>query len=594
MHWNYLVLIICLFLAVITVIKEYRRGNKQRLGLRVAASLIGIAALGAIALPITYRTEANQPANEAVLLTPGFNDDSLNKFKNDALYTIDAAINTHYPKAKLITPDQVKTSVPAIVRLHILGYGLTKEELNLLGDVPVIFHPALYPDGIVSVSWSEKLKQGQPFVVQGKFNHTNTRQLRLILKELNTSVDSMTIERRGNINFEFSSLPKSTGRLADHLLVIAGHDTLENEGLPLMVESFQPLKILVLAASPDFENKFLRNWLAANGFAIAVRSSISKDKISMQFVNMEQLPIAHLSAPVLDKFDVLIADLSVLKSLSGTEAAVLKQQVNQNGLGLIIRADTILKTATLLQSDFTIYKETSNDQKALSLRLLGGKAFSKNSGAGQLFINYKEGMQSLLSDAQNRVLAGVNLLGSGKIVCITLDNTYTWMLSGNKNDYSAFWSLLIGKAAKVIPQPENWTIATPFPAINMPVTVQVETAAPPGQILMDNESASPKQNGELPFQWQSSWWPAQAGWHALQHRGGPAAWIYIYNATDWAAIKAVNKILDTKQYVSGIPLAGVTKQIHRKVKIPVPKVYFYMLLLICCTFLWAEGKIPPK
>ena len=125
-----------------------------------------------------------------------------------------------------------------------------------------------------------------------------------------------------------------------------------------------------------------------------------------------------------------------------------------------------------------------------------------------------------------------------------------------------------------------------------PATLQLETAQQPGQLIVDNESTSPVQNEMLPFQWQSTFWADKTGWLSIHHTGGPAAWLYFYNPADWATIKAVRTIAATKKYALDTKTSDVTKQIQHKVKILMPKVYFYMLLLLCCTFLWVEGKLP--
>ena len=594
MLWNYVVIISCICLTVFALIKEYLRADKQRLALRITASVVGIAALAAIALPISYQSETTDPVNEAVLLTPGFSKDSLSKFKNDTIYTTDEAINKQHPKTEFITIDQLKKVSPAIARLHILGYGLAKDELKQLDSLPATFHPANTPTGIVLANWSQKIGQGQHFTVQGKINNPANSQIRLILKELNTSVDSATINQSGNIDFELNSLPKSSGRLTDHLLVLSGHDTIANEPLPFIVNPVTPSKILVLASAPDFENKFLKNWLTTQGYSVAVRSAASKDKFTSEFVNIEKLPLEKLSTSTLEKFDVVIADVSSLQALSGTETGLLKQQVNQNGLGLIIRADTILKNPSSLQNNFPVYKAAAKEQKGTGIQLQGEKNPLKTQASNQLFISNKDEIQNLATDGQNHILAGIALAGTGKIICTTLDNTYNWMLAGNKDDYTSFWSLLIGNATKPVLEPESWATITPIPTVNSPVIVQLETAAQPGQILMDGENASPKQNSQLPFQWQSTWWVKQPGWHAIQHSGGTSGWIYIYNTTDWTTMRAANKISETKKYISGLLPTAVTKQIQRKVEIEVPKLYFYILLLLCCTFLWVEGKMPAK
>jgi hypothetical protein len=165
------------------------------------------------------------------------------------------------------------------------------------------------------------------------------------------------------------------------------------------------------------------------------------------------------------------------------------------------------------------------------------------------------------------------------------------MLAGNKTDYENFWSLLIGKAAKTIAQTENWSVVTPFPTVNAPVTLKLETGQQPGKILVDNARLSPIESADLPFQWQSTWWPASPGWHSVQQTGGLPTGVYVYGVADWTSVKAASRISATKRYEASTRFSNVTKQIHLKTKIMVPKGYFYLLLLICASFLWAEAKM---
>jgi hypothetical protein len=594
MNWTCLVIVICIILAVFTVIMEYRRINRQRLWLRITALLISIASIGALTLPVSYWGQTKLGTNEAVLITTGYNKDSLNEFKTDTLFTTDSIINAQNPKMRLVTIDQLQNVMPAISRLHVLGFGLTEDELKQLDSIPIVFHQALYPQGITSISWTEKIKQGQRCVIQGTFNNATHSQVKLVLSGLNTSVDSLLVGPMVSTSFELIDLPKIEGKIVDRLLVISGKDTLENEEIPIVVSPVRPLKVLVLSGAPNFENKFLKNWLADNGFAVAVRSAISKNKFSTEYINIEQLPINQLTPQVLDKFDVLISDLSVLNALSNNENASVKNQVAKKSMGLIVRVDTVFKTTSWFQSGITFYKRTSADQQASPLSFLDEKNASKILSNGQLFIGNSDNMQTLVTDGKHRELASTGIMGTGKIVLTTISDSYSWMLAGNKNDYSAFWSLLIRKAAKPDPQLENWKTVNNIPILNAPAILSVETASPPEAILIDGFSTTPLQNMELPFQWQNTWWPVKTGWQSVKGAHGVIDWIYVYKTGDWATIKAVKKTIDTKKYESVITLHSVTKQIHQKVKIPLPKIYFYTLLLFCCTFLWFEGKIQTK
>lgn len=592
-YWNDIVLIVCALLAIFACWKEFTRENKLRFVWRIVASLVAVIMLAAIALPVSYPgTSRLAVKNAAVLLTPGMDKDSLSDFKNDSLFTTDAAIQKEYPGAKLVTADELNAVSPKIGQLHILGFGLSADQLKRLDSLPVIFHPASAPSGVSAISWTGKLKQGEPVRVQGKFSNTGTNVVRVILKGLNTTVDSIFIPAKKETVFDLKDIPKNTGRSVYRLVALTGHDTLANDPLPVNIDPVTPLKILILSASPGFEDRFLKNWLSENGFAVAARAAISKDKFNSSYVNMPQTPLDHLTPALLDKFDVLIGDLSVLKSLSGAEASALKQHVTEKGLGLIVNADTTTKTSSWLQADFPLQKLTVKDQKPVSLLLAGKKTAAITFNAEQLLIGFREGTQVLVSNEQNQELVVTTIAGAGKLVFNTLNDTYSWMLAGNKKDYSALWSLLISKAVKPAMQAEDWTTASAIPVVDQPVTIQIETAVMSGMILADNTPVSPAQGPELPFQWRGTFWPTTAGWYPVKKADGVSNWLYVYGKNDWKTLTALKTIADTRQYATDhAPINDVTKQIHQKENIPAPKIYFYILLLAACTFLWVESKL---
>lgn len=589
MNWTGIVLILCCLAAVFAVWKEYKRAEKAHLILRTTACVLAITALGCIALPVRYAKDVTlQDDNSAVLLTAGFAPDSLTNYKNGKLFTADAAIEKRYPGAKLIRLEELKNDSPALTKVHVFGYGLTETELEQLAHLPVVFHPAPAPAGITVASWNQKLKAGETLRVQGRYKNDRSKPVKLILKGLNTQLDTATIPAKTDTVFELNGVPKNQGRAVYHLQATAGTDTLASENLPIQIDPVRPLKILMLSASPDFETRFLKNWLSENGFSVAVRSAISKDKFSSAYVNMQPLKIDRLNDGLLDKFDLVIGDPSVLHP----ESALLNRQVTKKGLGIIIRADSSSRAASWLQNDFPVEKINVKDAPSVSLFIQGKKGRSAGLKIDPAFISYKAGTQPLAVDAQSHILASSSLAGAGRLVSTTVNNTLGWALAGNKDDYSAFWSLLISKAARKTPDNENWSLGSPLPAVNEPVRLQLESSSRPGLIKDGNSMVvAPAENPLMPFEWVNEYWPSAAGWHAVKQNNGQPAWWYAYQENEWQGVKAFKKIADTRKYVSDNHIFNsVTKPIHQKLRIEVPKIYFYLLALAACVFLWVEGK----
>ncbi|MDO3625033.1 hypothetical protein [Mucilaginibacter sp. BT774] len=587
MSWTVIVLIICCLLAAFAVWKEVGRPKKVHLALRIIASILAAAAFACIILPISYDREIYvSDDHAAVLLTPGFNPDSLNNDKRDQLFTTDKSVQKSYPQAKLIRLDELNTDSPAFSKVHLFGYGLNNEELTQLNHLPVVFHPLSVPSGISQVNWNQKLKSGERLTVQGSYNNTGSKTVKLILRGLSTQLDTAIIPAKSNKQFELTTVPKSEGRVVYHLLTITGTDTLENENLPVEIDPVQPLKILILSASPDFETKFLKNWLAEHGYEVAVRSTISKDKFSSEYANMQAVKLEHLNAGMLEQFDVVIGDLSVLK----TEGA-LKSEVTQKGLGVIIRADTLSKGSSWLQTNFPREKLPVKNLSPVALSIRGRKNRSAPLKTEQTFIREMTATQSLVSDAQNHSVVSSSMAGSGHLVFTAVANSYNWMLAGDKDDYAAFWSLLIKNAARKVPVSESWSVAE-FPTVSEPIDLQLQSGQIPGKIIADSAVIAPVQNPDVPFEWSNKYWPITTGWHSIKQNNGQPQWYYVYGRYDWEPAKAAEKLAATRHYTETYPAnSSVTKQIHEKMRIEVPKIYFYLLLLVACVYLWAEGKL---
>lgn len=580
--WTYIVWGLCIFMAVLFAWLEYRRANKRFLLLRIVAAIIAVAALACIILPIRYSSTVTKTGgHNTILLTEGFDADSLPSGVDTATVTRDASIKKAYPKVKLINGlDELNKTAP----LHIYGNGLSNDELAQLDSLPVTFHAAKSVAGVNNISWNNQLKAGEALHVQGIYNNTSAQKIKLVLTGLNTGLDSITLQPNAQTPFELSAIPKATGKMAFALKA----DTTMQGSLPVQVEPVKPLKVLMLSASPDFESKFLKNWLSENGYSVALRSAISKGKYNSEYINISQFNLDKLSAQMLAQFDVVIGDLSVLSTLSGAESDVLKQAVADKGMGLIVRADSAGKTSWL-QKQFPVDRPSGKEPAAASLIINGNKSGSGKLAYGSAYIVYRDGTQPLVK-TKEQILAGSTLYGSGKLVFTTLNNTFSWMLGGNKQDYTALWSALINKAARKNDEVKNEIQFSSLPVIHEPVTIRVSQGNS-SAIGINNELTAPAQNPDVPFEWAVAYEPSSAGWQNIKQGDKLSNW-FAYDENNWKTLRSAEKVAATKKYADTHPNSQiVTKQIQQKVWIEVPMLYFYILLLAACTFLWIETKL---
>ena len=282
---NSYIIILTLVLLGFLLLKEIQRKNKANLMLRIAASCLAGIALIFIAIPITYQKKADaKDENTAVLITEGFHKDSLKNFKNIPAFTTNSVVANANRSVKLVPDLEGLLALnQQFSKFHVLGYGLEAQELELIRDKNLVFHPSTLPSGLQSIHWNKTIKSGEQLVLSGNYLNSSNKPVKLILNGLGTNLDSLNIPAGKSENFQLKTIPKHLDKAVYTLIGITEKDSILNEKIPVFVESQASLKVLILSSSPDFENKFLKNWLFENQYAIAVRSAISKNKFRTEF-----------------------------------------------------------------------------------------------------------------------------------------------------------------------------------------------------------------------------------------------------------------------------------------------------------------------
>jgi hypothetical protein len=276
--------------------------------------------------------------------------------------------------------------------------------------------------------------------------------------------------------FELTTTPAVAGKAVYGIIVVAGVDTLDREEVPVEVSDGKPLKVLVLANSPDFENTFLMNWLGREGDAVASKVAVSKGKYAFSFVNMERQSLERL-----DWFDLVIADSSEV-------TPVLWRQVEEKGLGLLIRVDSSVRIS-------------------------------------------RPGMRVLERDSAGRVVVGCLLAGAGKVIYSASNTSYRQWLAGRKEDYAAYWTMLLRQAARSGEPEDEWNWRPRLAKVGEPVDLELATGRdmPQGIVGGDNRVAVYLgEDAAFPWRWRGNYWPVSTGWQELRVPGGDTAWGYVW------------------------------------------------------------------
>ncbi len=420
-------------------------------------------------------------------------------------------------------------------------------EVKALPAPVAVLQPGTLPKGMVAVDWQRRLMKGEKLEVQG---HWSGLRAKLLLMGLGGVMDS-TVTDGG---FSLGTVPAQIGNAVYQLVAVSGADTLEREDIPVQVETGKPLKVLILAGAPGFENTFFMNWLASDGQQVANRTEVSRNNYQSSFANMLSRSLDVLTPALLDGFDVVVADSSALPAAGSPGGAALRRQVEEKGLGLIIRVDS---------------------------------AGMKGVGWG------KEGLRVLTRDSSMRAAVDGRLYGSGKVVFTMLNATYVRMMAGQRQAYAAYWSTLLRRVSRETGPGEEWQWVPELPRVGEPVTVRVRTgAAAPVQGLVSEESGSTvnvylAQGAVLPFEWRGTYWPTAVGWQMLHTLQGDTTWAYVWPGAAWTALYGQRRLQEAsahrgKEAQTGLPLREA---------VPIPTYWFYILFLLSVLFLWVERKM---
>ncbi|WP_316827828.1 hypothetical protein [Pedobacter miscanthi] len=591
MEFKYTAILVATLLLGFLLYKEIKRSNKARLFWRILANIIAITCFVLLIVPIKYKTHLQIQSDEIILLTEGTHPDSVShlKGKKYALPSVDLK-NIRATTVSALSYF-LKTN-PDIRKLNIYGYGLHATELEKLKGYQIKFHPSANPGGIIEANWQGKLKTSDEFTVQGTYQNTSNKSVKLLLKGLGKAVDSTTIGAKSDKAFSFKTTPKQSGKAIYQLIALQQNDTLAKEPVPVKVGDQAPMKVLILASFPDFEYKFLKNWLYENQYPLAFRSQISKNKHASDFLNIDSLNLNQISASTLKKFGILIIDEEELAAISPAERTLINVAVN-NGMGLLIRVSG-LKALTTLSSRFNRFESPVLKDKSLNLSLAEDHFKFKPLPIEQaLFLKSGEHDQSIIADVSGKTLVNSSISGSGKILVSTLSSTYNWLLSGQKTDYATYWSKLLANAARKRNEVLAVNIIPQFPTANQKVRIitdLAESGKVPG-LKMDGVTWSPRQNMELPFQWDAFCWPQEAGWTNLQVNQNTES-VYIYEKTDWQTLKNQQTLNSMHWFLKNLDTAkNKVKLKDLVIEEEISNWFFFAGFLLAAAFLWSEARI---
>lgn len=500
-------------LGAILVALEFRRHDPRNLALRVVAVSLAVICLAVLLQPpsVSVRSTAG---GVVVLLTEG-SDPPTRRHLSDSL--AGAPVLT-WPDS-VADLDALRRRFPGLRTLVLAGWGLRASMLSSHHDVELLRRAAPLPAGFEWLDWTREVTLGDPVWVRARLKPG--REPRLVRFQGPDGVrDSLPVARDSAGPVVFRTTPAAVG-VASLVIEVDGSRA---ESLAVVVRPNRPPRVLVLEGSPAFETSFLRRWLAGQGASMAIRTTISRGRDRVERVNLPPLPLRPLNPALLDRFDVVLLDGTVLATLGKAERAALAAAVEIGGMGLLVAPDTLARK----DPDFFPFRVTpTGDLEDRLVRPLWPGRNDRSATpvpAGAESIDPAPTLLPLMRDPVGRILAGTIRHGAGRVGTSVVQAPSRWLLEEEPAPFAGYWSTLLRTVARR--HGDQWSIGADGPVIpGLPVSLILESDDSLPQATVTSPAGTLDTLGLVQDltnsgRWWGRYWPAVPGVYTVTNRGG--------------------------------------------------------------------------
>jgi hypothetical protein len=591
----YGLLAFCLLLGIGLLALAWQRPRQRQRLLRMLAGAVAAGALWLTAFPPLRHMPATRA--EAILLTEGYAPDTLRQLLRQL-----GAGTPVWAFGEVETPAKAKplTSLltlaeqrPALSRLHLLGQGLPAAELPSLGSLPLRLHPGAPLAGFRTAFWPAKLALGEALRLEGTVVAPPSKAAAwVILRAAGTERDSVQLPT-GSGPFRLRYQPKTAGLATYELLLRRPGQPLLAEPVPVEITMPALPAVLLLTATPSFEFKFLKNYLAEAHYPVALRTSVSRGLVQTDFVNQPALALDRLTPALLSHYEVVIADAATLTALTTTETQALQSAIGAGRLGLITLAEAApLPRAAPARADFTVRPRPAAPGTMPALAWPDAPGEARAPLPAQLQPNAN--LRTLVT-GPNRVLAAASRrVGLGFAVVSTVPETFRWTLQGHMPVYASFWNQLLTAAVPPAPVVATWRTGTRWPRPAQPLTLHLAGTLPTAPPTVAALAGGPsfrlalRQDTRLPEWSTAQFWPGTAGWHQVRGPERATHNFYVYPTTAWLGPELTERQQAAAQRITTSAASHVAQVTITE---PWPAGWFFGLFLLAAGYLWLEEKL---
>lgn len=544
----------------------------RRRGWRHAATWLQLPA--AVLLYLTlFPPSAPVAADALTVITPGADERALRRLPRFA--AVVALPEAQAPETVERVPD-LATALrrrPGVGRLRIVGNGLSPR------DLPAALGLAIEPGeaplrGIVELHAAARAPVGSRWQVAGR--SAGTAVARLALHDpAGALVDSIAPGLGGD--FRLAAILRGSGPLRFELRALdSAGAVIDHVSVPVEAQPGDRLRLLLRAATPDPETKYLRRWAADAQLPLASLIGLSE---GMQLREGD----AALTPERLARVDLAIIDERAWLSLQATERDALIGAVDQ-GMGLLLRVTGPMPGT--VASDWAALGFATRDLPQapnVTLDTIAGTRERDPFTLAPVAIEADDAPH--LGDADGGAVLGLwREHGAGRIGIWRLLDGYRMSLRGDPARFGTLWSGVVGRLGRARAQPPE----PPIPRdawlgersvlCELPSIARVRpTEAQPVPLLVGSDGCA-------------AYWPTIAGWQLVDSRSGPARF-YVRASDDGAALRGSRDREATRAAAAatpaGTPVAGAVTN-----AVPRPRSLFLLGFLLVAGLLWWQERRP--
>ncbi|MCU6452466.1 carboxypeptidase regulatory-like domain-containing protein [Sphingomonas sp. A2-49] len=446
---------------------------------------------------------------------------------------------------------------PAVSRLRIVGDGLPARDRPAARMRTVAYDPPSPPTGIIDIVPPKLLAPGDTFAVAMRVGGGGRVAL---VDPAGRPVDAGAPDRDGRLVLH--GVARDAGTVLFGLRI----GDADVAAVPVVTAAAAPARVLILAAAPGPEVKFLRRWASDAGLAPATRLAVGGGLTLGD-------PDSTITPATLARTDLAILDDRSWAGLGGAARAAIAAAV-RGGMGLVVRLtgpvprgwqvlglpvsgsrDAPLRLAPAAPTDAMLAARRgpgSRDAPVSSAAPLGETPVLTRIDAPL------DAGIPLLRDARGTPFAAWRGVGRGRVAATTILDSFALATSGNGDAYAFLWSTIastVGRGAAAGAAPP--ARVDPLAFVGDRVTVcgvrdGARIVAPDGGVvaLVRDPVA-----GDC-----AGYWPRAAGWHRIAGQGGAA--FYVQPAAALASLRrardqaATVLLVSERAPVAAAPLPG--------------------------------------